>query len=344
VRLWNRFFFEPRSVAPAALARIGWGSLVVAWTLTLLPDIDPFLTDGAMRYDRPLPPWAWNPLDWIGWTTAPLVACLLLVAAGVAVALGWRTHLSLLVALVCLTSLQRTNPTILNSGDLLIRQFGFALLLSPAGRALSLDERRRTGTFGRRPPARRAPFGMRLLQLWVGTGYLFSAILKLQGQSWGDGTAVGYALRIEDLSRFDTPEWIFDHPWLVNGLTWGTLALEVLFLFLVWNRRLRPWVIGAGVAFHVGIDLFLDVGFFSTAVFIAYLAWLPDERADRIVGRLQDLLARLSGRGSAGGSARSVGGSVGTATLEPLTVEPAEQDRHGSGVVAEPVSGALDDP
>ena len=54
---------------------------------------------------------------------------------------------------------------------------------------------------------------------------------------------------------------------------------------LVWNRRLRPWVIGTGVAFHLGIDVFLDIGFFSVAIYLAYLAFVPDHLANKIVGR-----------------------------------------------------------
>jgi hypothetical protein len=296
VRYWTGFFFDPRSVSASALMRIGWGVLVTAWALTLLPDVDPFLTDGALRYDRPLPSGAWNPLDWVGWSGAPLAACLLLVVAGILTALGAWTHLSTLVALLCVVSLQRTNPTILNSGDLLIRLVGIGVLLSPSGRVLSIDElrRRRAGTGRGGSPPLRAPFGLRLLQLWVGSGYLLSAISKLQGIHWVDGSAVGWALRIEDLQRVTPPEWLFAHREVVNALTWGTLAFEALFVVLVWNRRLRPWVIGAGVAFHLGIDLFLDVGFFSWAVFVAYLAWLPDEQADRVVDTLRATLRRSS--------------------------------------------------
>jgi hypothetical protein len=316
---WRRFFFEPRSVSAAALIRVGWGLLITAWALTLLPDIDPFLTEGAMRYDRPLPDWSWNPLDWIGWDQAPLLACLLLVVAGILTTLGLWTHVSVAVAMLCLVSLQRTNPTILNSGDLLIRLVGIGVLLSPAGRVLSLDElrrRRRAGTWGGDQPARRAPFGLRLLQLLVASGYLLSAVAKLQGNRWADGTAVGIALRIEDLQRVTPPEWLFAHREVVSALTWGTLALEIAFLFLVWNRRLRPWVLGAGVAFHLGIDLFLDVGFFSWAVFVAYLAWLPDDRADRLVEIVRSLPGAFRGRRSAPEHAARRGPAAGPADAE----------------------------
>ena len=38
---------------------------------------------------------------------------------------------------------------------------------------------------------------------------------------------------------------------------------------------LRPWVLLAGVALHLGIDYAVRVGFFSYAVFVAYIAFLP---------------------------------------------------------------------
>jgi hypothetical protein len=81
----------------------------------------------------------------------------------------------------------------------------------------------------------------------------------------------------------------------------------------VWNRRLRPWVIGLGVAFHLGIDIFFDIGFFSAAMWLAYLAFLPPETADRIVERLDRLAARIWS-----------GSRSGRETAVPLAVEPTE--------------------
>ena len=102
---------------------------------------------------------------------------------------------------------------------------------------------------------------------------------------WHEGTALGMALRIKDLQRFAVPEWLFQQSILLNLATWGTLAFESCFLFLVWNRKLRPWVLGVGVAFHLGIDIVLDIGFFSVALWLSYLAFVFPDVADRIVGR-----------------------------------------------------------
>ena len=70
------------STSPMTLVRIGWGAVTALWALTLLPDVDPFLTSGALRYDRVAAPGAWNPLEW---TSGPAPrwspASLLVVAA-----------------------------------------------------------------------------------------------------------------------------------------------------------------------------------------------------------------------------------------------------------------------
>jgi len=320
VSLWTRFFFEPRTTAPMTLVRVAWGAATAVWALTLIPDIDPFLAADALRYDRAAGPGTWNPLDWTSWSGAPLAGCALLVLAAVATALGYRTRISSLVAVACMIALQRTNTTILNSGDLFLRQVGIAVALSPCGLLWSLDARRARARAGDADPSsapRRAPWAMRLLQLQLAVGYLLSFAAKMRGDTWRDGTALSLAFRIDDLQRFAVPDWVFRQTSLLGALTWGTLLFEATFLVLVWNRRSRPWVLGIGVAIHLGIDVFLDVGFFSIAIWIAYLTFLFPEVADRIVGRYDP-----TGVGPTGGRRDDLGG----AAAEPvaLTVEPAQ--------------------
>ena len=282
---WDRFLFEPQSTAPMTLVRIAWGAVMVLWSLSLLPDVDPFLTAGALQYDRPLPSGSWDLLGATSWSQAPLAACLLLLVAAAATMVGYRTRLSSALAVLCLIGLERANTTIFNSGDLALRLIGISVALSPCGLLWSVDawRARRRGEGG--PAPWRAPWALRLLQLHIAVGYALSAWAKLRGNMWHEGTALGMALRIEDLQRFAAPEWLFHQSVLLNLLTWATLAFEGSFLFLVWNRRLRPWVLGVGVAFHLGIDLTLDIGFFSAALWLSYLGFVFPDAADRIVGR-----------------------------------------------------------
>lgn len=281
---WHRFFFAPQSTAPMVLLRVGWGLVTALWALSFLPDIDPFLTEGALRYERNLEPGAWNPLGRIGWDHAALATCLVLVLASLATMVGFRTRLSSAVAVLCLVCLQRGNTVIFNSGDLLLRQVGFAVALAPSATLWSLDARRARRR-GRLVTLLRAPWAMRLLQLELALGYLLSAWTKARGDTWHDGTAIALSLRIEDLQRFVAPEWLLDQSVLLNLVTWGALAFEATFIVAIWSTRLRLPVLVAGVLLHIGIDVFLDIGFFSLAVLLAYLAFLPTEMADKLVAR-----------------------------------------------------------
>ncbi len=284
---WDRWFFAPHSTSPMVLVRVGWGLVTAVWAVSFLPDIDPFLTEGALRYERALPPGSWNPLGQIGWDHAGLATCLVLVLASLATMVGLRTRLSAAIAVVGLIVLQRGNTSIFNSGDLLLRQVGIAVALSPCATLWSLDARRARQR-GRPLTLLRAPWAMRLLQLELALGYLLSAWSKARGDTWHDGTAIALSLRIEDLQRFVVPEWLFEQSVLLNLVTWGALAFEATFFVAVWPSRLRLPVLAAGVMFHIGIDVFLDIGFFSLAIMLAYLAFLPTELADRLVGRFDD--------------------------------------------------------
>lgn len=311
---WDRFFFAPQTTAAMTLVRVGWGALAALWALTLLPDVDPFLTEGALRYERSLPAGSWNPLGAIGWDGAALATCFALLVGGLATMVGWRTRASAAVAVLAMICLQRANTTIFNSGDLLLRQIGLAVALSPCGLLWSLDARRARRQ-GRAVVLRRAPWAMRLLQLELAIGYLLSAWSKARGTTWHDGTAVALSLRIEDLQRYVAPEWLFDQGILLNLFTWGALAFEATFIFLVWPRRTRLWVLAAGVGFHFGIDVFLDIGFFSLAIYLAYVAFLPEDLATRILHRVG---------GAAGGGAGG-GGSAGALTCEGAALPTPER-------------------
>jgi hypothetical protein len=290
---WERFLFEPTTTSAMALIRLGFGATCIVWAVSLLPDIDPFLSDGALRYPDNLAKGSWNILDVVEWRQAPLVACLIMIVAGFTTMVGYRTRLSTAVAALGMLSLQRTAPLVFNSGDLLLRQVGIGLALAPAGLVLSVDAARARRSGNTDPPALRAPFAQRFLQMNLALGYLLSAWAKARGSTWHDGTAVTRALRIIDVQRFGPPEWFLRQDDLLNLLTWGTLAFEASFIFLVWNRKARPWVLLVGLFLHLGIDLMFDVGFFTPGLFLSYIAFLPPGASDRWAAAIESWLGRF---------------------------------------------------
>jgi hypothetical protein len=122
---------------------------------------------------------------------------------------------------------------------------------------------------------------VRLLQVQLSLIYFASALAKINGNAWPHGTAVSYALRLQDLVLLSTPHWFTNSALLMNAASWCTIALEVALAILVWNRRLRPWVMAAGVVMHTVIMATIAVGFFTLAMFVLYLAFVPPEVLSR---------------------------------------------------------------
>ena len=141
---------------------------------------------------------------------------------------------------------------------------------------------------------------MRLVQIQLSVGYLSAVWHKVQGGTWRDGTAVAYALRIEDLSRFPVPDLLTRSVMLTEALTFGALALELALGVLVWNRVLRPWVMSAGVLMHLTIEYAIVVGFFGAAMLIMYLAFLAPATATRLVLGVRDRVRPVPDASTAG--------------------------------------------
>jgi hypothetical protein len=180
---------------------------------------------------------------------------------------------------------------VFNSGDLAVRIEALFLAISPCGAALSLDQVRSTGKFW--SAQQRPQWPVRLMQLQLSLIYLASAQAKLNGNAWPQGTAVSYALRLPDMLLLPTPHWFTTSALLMNAVTWGALAVELSVGILVWNRRLRPWVLAAGVVMHTMIMITIAVGFFTLAVFVLYLAFIPPEIVERLPRSVKDMARKL---------------------------------------------------
>lgn len=281
VDAWNRWWFTPRSIAPLVPLRIVLGLLVALWGVSLVADARAFLgPDGVL----PVVPDVRIRMGllqlWRTDTAAVLVAAAC-IPAGLAVALGWRTRATTILAFLLLLSVSRRNAWILNSGDALLRHALLFLAMTPAGAAWSLDQRRtdRANAFVHFPRA--APWGLRLLQLQLSFVYLFSTISKLLGEPWLRGTALADAWRIGDIARFGVPMWLYDSAFAIALFTYATLVIEAALAFLLWNRRLRPYVALAGVLLHIGIEITMSVGFFSLVSVTLYLAFVEPSTVER---------------------------------------------------------------
>jgi hypothetical protein len=285
---WERFWFAPEPTSTLALVRIAFGLVVIGWALALLADFSAwFGSDGVVPHHPPAAHGAWGPLGVVGGAGAAWICLVVLLVAAVCLVAGLRTRAAAALVFLGLLALERRDPFAFDSGDALLRITALYLALSPAGASLSLDRARRARERLWVFPAR-APWALRLMQVQLSVLYLATAWTKLRGTTWNDGTAVSYALRLDDLERLPLPHLVTDSVLVANLMTYGTLAVELAIGVLVWNRRARPWVLGAGVALHLGIDYSIRVGFFTLAMLVLYLAFVPPDAATRVVLAARD--------------------------------------------------------
>jgi hypothetical protein len=268
---WERFWFEPRSLAPLVLVRIAFGMLVFLWALSVLPDATTFFGPDGVVTGAPHRAGAWSVLHVWDSGAAAVLLVVLLAIGGLCLAAGFATRVASVVVFVAFVSLGNRNPFIGNAGDALLRVLSLYMVLAAF--------------------APRSAWPLRLIQIQVSLIYIGTVWAKLRGSAWPDGDAVAYAFRLEDLARFAVPD-IGASLLVTHVMTYGTLVVEAALGVLIWVRRLRPWLLVAGVCLHLGIEYRLRVGFFSWAILTTYLAFLPGQTAERML----DWGARLRSR------------------------------------------------
>jgi hypothetical protein len=310
---WDGFWFAPESTAPIELFRIVFGLVMTWWVVTLGVVLTPFFGPRpALPETQELAFGAWTLFAYIqGSTLAIWVFWVVALAGAVCVTIGYRTRLAAVIVFVVVMSVDRQAPSAFNAGDALLRVLAFYLMISQAGTAVSVDRwRRHPDRFWVFP--QRAPWARRLLQIQLSVIYLSTVWDKIQGSLWRDGSAVSFALRVADVGRIPTPAFVTDSVVLMELATYGTLAAEVAIGVLVWNRAARPWVLGLGVALHLGIEFQLVVGFFSLGMLTLYLVFVSPSRAELVLRGAWDRAERL----------RHLGSRRPTPTPREVPVEP----------------------
>jgi len=294
---WQAFWFRPEPMYTLGLVRMAFGALAVLWTLWLLPILHDMLgPDGvAPNPHQPAIPGNWSVFEI--WTSnqAVLIGWAVLLVSAIALTFGWHSRVAAVLVFVLIVSFLHRDTWVFNAGDSVVRIVALFIALSPCGTALSLDQRRRTGSFW--SAQSRPIWPVRLMQVQLSIIYLSSVQIKLTGETWPQGTAVSYALRLVDMQRLPSPDWLTTNALIMNVATWAALATELAIGVLVWNRRLRPWVLAAGVVMHLMIDIGIIIGIFSYAMFVLYLAWVSPDSVKRLPDNLKHAatksLARL---------------------------------------------------
>ena len=202
-------------------------------------------------------------------------AMLVLFLCGVLLIFGFVPRFVAFVTLVVLGLVHHSNMMLFDSEDSVFRLFAFFLVFAPPWHQLRESaghEDAQIGTIPRFPV-----WPIRLFQLQVCIIYFCTAIQKSDGSQWLDGTAVYYAMRLDDATKFQLPEMITESLTWAKWLTWSTLFFEFAFPILVWFRKLRWPCLVVAVAFHIGAELTLNLHLFHWIMLLGLLSFVEYE-------------------------------------------------------------------
>jgi len=250
-------------------------------------DIGALYSDEGLWPTRVMYNLAWQPGFWslhalYGSTNWSLFLFTLHGLAAFLLLIGYRTRLMTLLVLVLYISLHNRNLFVLQAGDDLLRLTLFWGLFLNWGARYSLDSKR-SGIDYTLP----VPAGFAYLML-IASVYFFTALLKDDKEWHGDGTALYYALSLEQM-RLPFGELIYPQTTVLNLLTHGVYYSELILPFLI----LWPSQKGYGrlIAFvlifvlHISIGLCLYVGLFFLISIVTALGLIPATVFDKLESR-----------------------------------------------------------
>jgi hypothetical protein len=204
-------------------------------------------------------------------------ALLFLIAgiAGLAFLAGYRTRVAAFISWFMLISLQARNPIVLQGGDVLVRMLLFWSIFLPLGECFSVDAALDNSERPRNMQVVSAATFALLVQATM--LYMFAALAKT-GKEWRhDGTALYYALNIEQMRSWIGALLLRLPAGFLKFLTFSVLLFEgfgpLLLFFSI--RTLRAIVVGVFILMPIGFGLALKLGPFPFACIATVLPFLP---------------------------------------------------------------------
>ena len=277
-----------------AIFRIGLALLIIIDLIDRSRDLKAHYTDFGILPRVPLiakflNPWFWSIHFFSG--QALFQGILFIISGLIALTLliGYRTKLVTFLSWALLISLQTRNPMILNAGDVVLRLLLFWSIFLPLGAYYSVDSALNSSP---KPLPQRILSGATLaLTLQICFIYWFTAILKSSPIWWKQGTAVYYALNIDQLAtRFGHLLLQLPPPVLVF-FNFSTLGIELFGPFLLFipirTSFFRCCAVITFILLHTGFRVGLLLGLFPFICGIAWLVFLPSDFWNNLAQRLQ---------------------------------------------------------
>lgn len=264
---WNRFWFTPTDRRPLDALRAVVGAISFYMLATLTPDLGAYFADGGLlptetvqNLEREFHSFSY--LNLLHTPTELLVAHLAGMAIVALFTFGIFTSLTSVLSLAVMLSTVHRAPMLTTLVEPVLTTAMFYICLGPAGPLAWLTKK-----FTDRPIAQEsawATVALRLFQIHIAMLYATLGLSKLLGDTWWNGTGVWWLVARRGSTLFDltglatltageTPIGVY----LLNVWSHAIVVFEIAFAIFIWNRRLRPLLLGWSVIHWIGIAILL---------------------------------------------------------------------------------------
>lgn len=274
------------------MMRIGVALVILTDLLIRVSDLTAHYTDEGLWPTHLIHNFGWKPGFWSlhevsGSYSWALTLFLIHFLFALFLLFGFRTKLSTFVVWLLYISLHNRNLFVQQAGDDLLRIVLFWGLFLPWNAYYAADAK-----YFKYEPGQRYVANIGYMML-IASVYFFTVCLKFSSEWRSDGTAIYYALSLEQLRLPGVGDWLYTQPHLMKIMTWIVFYVELLIPFLVlWPSRRGYFRFVAFVLLlllHTGIGRTLYVGLFYIINIVTAIGLLPSFVLDKLETRFRFL-------------------------------------------------------
>lgn len=283
--------------------------------------------------------------------TTLTIKVLIVLALAILFTLGWRTRVVAPALLICWVSLIESNPLYGDQSDNIFRILLIYLCFADLSGRWSLDSRRRArqeqGLSRRLWPRRFTPEPLRrgagrlgivvhnlavvAVAAQICIIYVASALYKVQGEAWQEGTAVYYPMQV---GQYRPWPWLNDllsaNPFGELVVSYFSVFIQLFFPLMLLRRGTRVVALLGVLGMHAGIAVIMGLPFFSLFIMAGDQVFIRDSTYQGIAARVRGAWEERRRRRRPG--AAEPGGGVPPQGGRPAAARPV-----GEEAPAEPV-------
>ena len=261
---WHRLF-DPVDIAPLIYFRIIFGGIMLweCWRYYSAGWIDRYWIDKPFHFTYYgfgwVKPWPGDGMYYHFLVMAILSVCIIV---------GYRYRLAASLFFLAFTQMFLLDQANYLNHFYMVCLVSFLIVFLPLNRAFSIDSARKPDIRGDTAPA----WTLWSLRAQLGLVYFFGGVAKINGD-WLQGEPM--RMWLGNRTNFPFLGQFFTEEWMVYGMTYGGMLLDLFIAPLLLWRPTRFCALAIGILFHLTNAQLFSIGIFPWFMIFATLIFLP---------------------------------------------------------------------